>query len=173
MARSHKQAAVIPYRITRWRVEIALVRTSSGNGWTVPKGSLDKGESGCDAAMRETEEEAGLLGELTRRPIGRYRYTKQHECYKVSVYVMRVTIVLESWREADRGRRWMAVEEAMKRLPPELHPCVRETQRIARRRPAPDLGSGTARDTVGRPRSLAGKPATPAAAAGRPAVASA
>jgi 8-oxo-dGTP pyrophosphatase MutT (NUDIX family) len=170
MARSHKQAAVIPYRITRWRVEIALVRTSSGNGWTVPKGSLDKGESGCDAAMRETEEEAGLLGELTRRPIGRYRYTKQHECYKVSVYVMRVTIVLESWREADRGRRWMAVEEAMKRLPPELHPCVRETQRIARRRPGPDLGSGTARETAGGPRSLAG---TPAAAARRPAVASA
>src|ERR671912_600913 len=119
MARSHKQAAVIPYRITRWRVEIALVRTSSGKGWTVPKGSLDKGESG---------------------------------------------------READRGRRWMAVEEAMKRLPPELHPCVRETQRIARYRPGPQLGPGTARETVGGPRSLAG---TPAAAARRPAVASA
>src|SRR5918995_7432805 len=127
MARSPKTGSRDPVSHHASACEIALVRTSSGNGWTVPKGSLDKGESGCDAAMRETEEEAGLLGELTRRPIGRYRYTKQHECYKVSVYVMRVTIVLESWREADRGRRWMAVEEAMKRLPPELHPCVRET----------------------------------------------
>src|ERR671912_938662 len=100
MARSHKQAAVIPYRITRWRVEIALLRTSSGNGWTVPKGSLDKGESGCDAAVREAEEEAGLLGELTRRPVGRYRYSKRDECYQVRVYVMRVTNVLETWLEA-------------------------------------------------------------------------
>ena len=36
--------------------------------------------------VREGEEEAGLLGELTRRPIGRLRYSKQDECYDVRVY---------------------------------------------------------------------------------------
>jgi 8-oxo-dGTP pyrophosphatase MutT (NUDIX family) len=77
----------------------------------VPKGSLDKRECGCDAAVRETEEEAGLLGELTRRPVGRYPYSKQHQCYELDVYEMRATIVLDSWREAARrGRRWVAVE---------------------------------------------------------------
>src|SRR5687767_9817977 len=108
MGRSHKQVAVIPYRVQAGQLEIALVRKSSGKGWTVPKGSLESGERGCDAAVREAEEEAGLLGELTPRPIGRYRYSKQDECYDVRVYVMRVTIVLEAWLEAaHRRRRWM------------------------------------------------------------------
>jgi hypothetical protein len=51
----------------------------------------------------------------------------------VRVYVMRVTIVLETWLEAaHRRRRWMAVEEAAKRLRPELHGLVHEAVRIAR-----------------------------------------
>ena len=62
MARLHRQAAVIPYRIRKERVEVALVTTSSGKGWIVPKGSVDDGEQPRDAAIREAEEEAGLLG---------------------------------------------------------------------------------------------------------------
>jgi 8-oxo-dGTP pyrophosphatase MutT (NUDIX family) len=133
MGRSHKQVAVMPYRVQAGHLEIALVSKSSGKGWTVPKGSLESGEGGGDAAGREAEEEAGLLGELTRRPIGRYRYSKQDDCYEVRVYVMRVTIVREAWLEAaHRRRRWMAVEEAVKRLRPELHGLVHETVRIVR-----------------------------------------
>jgi 8-oxo-dGTP pyrophosphatase MutT (NUDIX family) len=131
MGRPHKQAAVIAYRMHGEHLKIALVRRSNGRGWTVPKGSLDRGESGGDAAVREAEEEAGLIGELTREPIGRYRYSKQNERYQVDVYVLRVTTVLKSWREAaHRRRRWMAVEEAMQRLRPELHGLV-ETVRTA------------------------------------------
>ena len=73
-----RQAAVIPYRVRDDRIEIALVTSQRGKRWTVPKGSLDDGEGAMDAAIRETEEEAGLLGELVERPIGSYRYTKQH-----------------------------------------------------------------------------------------------
>ena len=152
MGRPHKQAAVIAYRIHGEHFEIALVRRSNGRGWTVPKGSLDRGESGGDAAVREAEEEAGLIGELTREPIGRYCYSKQNERYQVDVYVMRVTIVLESWREAaHRRRRWMAVEEAMERLRPELHGLV-ETVRIAQWPMRRRLGAASDRLTA----SLAG-----------------
>jgi 8-oxo-dGTP pyrophosphatase MutT (NUDIX family) len=152
MGRPHKQAAVIAYRLDGEHLEIALVSRSNGRGWTVPKGSLDRGESGREAAVREAEEEAGLLGELTREPIGRYCYSKQNERYQVEVYVLRVTVALESWREAaHRRRRWMAVEEAMERLRPELHGLV-ETVRTAesphRRRP----GAASDRPTA----SLAG-----------------
>ena len=146
MGRPHKQAAVIAYRIHGEHVEIALVKRSNGRGWTVPKGSLDRGETGGDAAVREAEEEAGLLGKLTGEPIGRYCYSKQNERYQVDVYVMRVTIVLESWREAaHRRRRWMAVEEAIERLRPELHglvETVRSAQSPIRRR------SGAASDRL-------------------------
>ena len=41
MARVRQQAAVIPYRIRKERVEVALVTTSGGKGWIVPKGSVD------------------------------------------------------------------------------------------------------------------------------------
>ena len=148
MGRPHKQAAVIAYRLDGEHFEIALVSRSNGRGWTVPKGSLDRGESGREAAVREAEEEAGLLGELTREPIGRYCYSKQNERYQVDVYVLRVTVALESWREAaHRRRRWMAVEEAMERLRPELHGLV-ETVRTAgsphRRRPGAAGDSPTA-----------------------------
>ena len=53
-----QQAAVIPYRIRKARVEVALVTTSRGNGWIVPKGSVDEGEAPRDAARREAEEGA-------------------------------------------------------------------------------------------------------------------
>ena len=62
MARLSRQAAVIPFRIRDERVEIAIVTTLSGKRWVVPKGSLDEGEQSRDAAIRETEEEAGLIG---------------------------------------------------------------------------------------------------------------
>src|SRR5205809_18681 len=67
MARVHRQAAVIPYRIRKARIEVALVTTSKGNGWIVPKGSIDDGERARDAAIREAEEEAGLRGVVARR----------------------------------------------------------------------------------------------------------
>ena len=62
MARVRRQAAVIPYRIRKARLEVALVTTSKGNGWIVPKGCIDEGERARDAAIREAEEEAGLRG---------------------------------------------------------------------------------------------------------------
>src|SRR3954452_13170674 len=132
MGQLHRPAAAIPYRGQGQHLEIALVRTSSGTGWIVPKGSLDKGECASDAAVRETEEEAGLVGELTRHPIGQYRYSKRDESYEVDVYAMRVTTVLEFWLEAaHRNRRWMPVEDAIERLHPELHGFVHETVRMA------------------------------------------
>ncbi len=72
MAPDTPSAAVIPYRIRKERVEVALVTRSRGRGWVVPKGSVDDGERPREAAIREAEEEAGLLGIVPRQPLGRY-----------------------------------------------------------------------------------------------------
>jgi 8-oxo-dGTP pyrophosphatase MutT (NUDIX family) len=156
MGQRHRQAAVIPYRVQGRHLEIALVRTSSGTGWIVPKGSLDKGECASDAAVRETEEEAGLTGELTRHPIGQYRYSKRDQQYEVDVYAMRVTTILEFWLEAaHRSRQWVAVEDALERLHPELHGFVHETVRMARSVGQPrGKATGRSRPRVSLPRSL-------------------
>ena len=98
MARVHRQAAVIAYRIRKERVEVALVTTSRGKGWIVPKGSVDDGEQPRDAAIREAEEEAGLLGIVGLKPLGRYLHVNGAGRCRVDVYLMRVTDVLEHWR---------------------------------------------------------------------------
>jgi len=131
MARLYRQAAVIPFRIRDERIEIALVTTPSGKRWVIPKGSLDEGERSRDAAIRETEEEAGLIGDLERKPLGRYHFTRANETYVVEVYLMRVTMVLDYWLEAGlRRRRWMTVDKAAARVGTELQPFVHLVKRL-------------------------------------------
>ena len=105
--------------------------TSRGKGWIVPKGSVDSGERPRDAAIREAEEEAGLLGVVTRQPLGRYLHSNGDGRCRVDVYLMRVTSVLEHWLEDRlRRRRWMPVEDAVSRLREELRPFVEGVENI-------------------------------------------
>jgi 8-oxo-dGTP pyrophosphatase MutT (NUDIX family) len=130
MAGAHK-AAVIPYRIRKKRVEVALVTTSRGRGWIVPKGWVGDGEEVRDAAIREAEEEAGLLGVLSRKPVGRYFHVNGDGSCRVDVYLMRVTEELESWMEDRfRRRRWMPVSDAAECLRKELRQLVHAVERI-------------------------------------------
>src|SRR5262245_20680085 len=96
-----RQAAVIPYRIRKERLEVALITTSTGKGWILPKGSVDDGERPREAAIREAEEEAGLRGVVARKPVGRYHHAKGDDLHHVDVYVMRVTTELEHLIEAN------------------------------------------------------------------------
>ena len=125
MARVHRKAAVIPYRVRKKRVEVALVTTSSGTGWIVPKGSVDDGEDARDAAIREAEEEAGLLGVLPRKPLGCYHQVNGAGPCRVDVYLMRVTGVLDHWMEDRlRRRRWMCIRDAAACVRKELRQFV-------------------------------------------------
>ena len=131
MARLYRQAAVIPFRIRHKRVEIALVTTLRGKRWVIPKGSLDEGERARDAAIRETVEEAGLMGDLERKPLGHYNFTRANEKYVVEVYLMRVTRVLDSWLEARlRTRRWIAVDKAASLVGADLQPFFHRAKRL-------------------------------------------
>jgi phosphohistidine phosphatase len=120
----HHQAAVIPYRIRKERVEIALITTSTGKGWIFPKGWVDDGERPREAAIREAE---GGWPPRRRRaqPVGRYHRTKGNDLRRVDVYVMRVTRELDHWLEDKiRRRRWMRVADAAERLRSDLQPFV-------------------------------------------------
>ena len=125
MPRVRQQAAVVPYRIRKERVEVALVTTSRGKGWVVPKGWVDDGERPRDAAIREAEEEAGLRGIVSRKPVGRYHHVTGNLHRQVDVYLMRVTSVLENWLEDNvRRRRWMRISEAADCLSKDLHQFI-------------------------------------------------
>ena len=131
MAHVQQQAAVIPYRIRKDQVEVALVTTSTGRRWIVPKGSIDRGERARDAAIREAEEEAGLRGIVTRKPLGRYHRLRGDRPCRVEVYVMRVTRVLERWLEDElRERRWMRLPDASACLRRDLKPFLRQLTQV-------------------------------------------
>ena len=68
------------------------------------------------AAAIEAEEEAGLIGNVERSPIGTYRYRKGRRPdtpIQVDVYLLRVTSQLRRWRE--KGQRkvvWLKLSDA-------------------------------------------------------------
>ena len=110
-----------------------MVTTPGGKRWVVPKGSLDDGERSRDAAIRETEEEAGLIGDLERKPLGRYRFRRANEKYEVEVYLMHVTVVLDYWLEASlRRRRWIKVDKAAALVRADLQPFLHVVKRLVR-----------------------------------------
>ncbi len=120
MGRTVQQAAALPYRETAFGVEVLLVSRASG-GWGVPKGGIKRGHDACQTARLEALEEAGVLGELIRPDLGRYRFRKRGAAHEVAVFALRVERVLGRWQEDRRRVRvWVPAPEAPALLRPEL-----------------------------------------------------
>ena len=70
--------------------------------WIFPAGGVDRGERPLDAALRETREEAGLLG----RPGLLVCETSDDKSF-TSIWALHVETELEQWLEdKERQRRW-------------------------------------------------------------------
>jgi 8-oxo-dGTP pyrophosphatase MutT (NUDIX family) len=110
------QSAVIPYRVADGAIEVALITTRKGR-WIIPKGVVDPGETPVASARREALEEAGLVGRIDPRSVGRYAYRKWGGVCEVEVFLMAVDGVHETWPEDDvRDRCWVDAEEAASRM---------------------------------------------------------
>lgn len=108
------QAAVIPVRMRDGAIDVALITSIRKRRWIVPKGAARPGEALWDAAAREAEEEAGLLGLVRSDPVGSYSFRRDGIRCEVMVYVMDVTRVATRWaEETQRERAWFALEEAV------------------------------------------------------------
>lgn len=114
---SHQQSGVIPYRIKDGAIEILMVTTRSLKHWTIPKGNISKGLSASESAEKEAYEEAGIQGAVIKPSIGFYTYEKHMELYRVKVFLMEVTCVLEEWPESEfRRRKWTSIKKARRKL---------------------------------------------------------
>jgi 8-oxo-dGTP pyrophosphatase MutT (NUDIX family) len=111
------QACAVPYRAHASTVEFCLITSLSKGRWGFPKGMIDPGETFLETALKEAQEEAGLVGEIVGEPLGQYEYAKWGASLSVTVVLMRVTEVQDQWLEAAlRQRAWCSADEARERI---------------------------------------------------------
>lgn len=121
-----KQCAALPCVETERCLLVLLITTRGTGRWTIPKGWPKPGVSNAELAAREAFEEAGVAGEVSRKPIGSFVYTKRLHLFswvrcRVEVYLLRADRQHLTWPEKE-SRRLMWVE------PSEAATLVRERQ---------------------------------------------
>ncbi|MCI0488905.1 MAG: NUDIX hydrolase [Blastocatellia bacterium] len=111
--RFYRQSAVIPYRKAGNKIEIMLITSIRKGRWVIPKGIIEPGLSAAESARKEALEEAGIIGDVSSAPIGKYSYAKWGGKCKVKVFPMKVNAVFDRWPEEHvRKRLWMTVKAA-------------------------------------------------------------
>ena len=120
-----RQVAALCWRLSPV-LEVLLVTSLRTRRWILPKGWPMPGLSSAEAAAFEALEEAGVGGEISPTPVGRYHYLKEKKgrsipC-SVDVFALHVRHDLRTWPE--KGTRevvWLPVAEAARRIAePEL-----------------------------------------------------
>ncbi|MEZ4709669.1 MAG: NUDIX domain-containing protein [Caldilineaceae bacterium] len=107
------------------RIQVALIATHNGKRWQLPKGTREEDETSVETAIREVEEEAGVLTELDQ-----FLYTVEYwywDTYqrsepclvdkKVDFYLLRITggQLSDASYEVD-AVAWFTPEQALLQL---------------------------------------------------------
>lgn len=104
------------YRLAGEQVEVGVVHRPKYGDWSLPKGKLDEGESFDEAALREVEEETGLVCRLVR-DCGEVSYPDSDGRRKVVRYWLMEPVGggFQAGTEVDQVR-WLSVADAMRVL---------------------------------------------------------
>jgi diadenosine hexaphosphate hydrolase (ATP-forming) len=108
------QAGGIAFRGRGRDLRILLVTAKKQPGfWIFPKGHVEAGETAAEAGVRETQEEAGVTGDLLG-PAGTQEFDWGGKRYRVEYFLIRAT----SEAPANDGRTiaWLPFDEALERL---------------------------------------------------------
>lgn len=103
------------------KIEVLLITSRDTGRWVLPKGWIEDGEDGAEAARREAWEEAGVEGPIQDDPLGQYSYEKVEDgdeaplACLVAVYALAIERQAKDWPERDeRERKWVAPAKAAK-----------------------------------------------------------
>ena len=120
-AKGRRQVGALPYKVVDDSgVKVMLVTSRETKRWIIPKGWPMKDRKPHMAAKREAFEEAGVRGQIGKRPIGTFVYDKRLKSQatvscKVEVFPLKVRKQAEAWPErGEREGRWFSPDEAAK-----------------------------------------------------------
>lgn len=104
------RAALVVYRLVNGRAHFLLISAANNpDKWTLPGGKVGRNETACQAAIRETVEEAGALIDDLRQ-LGRYLHRKQGQRYHpTQTYLAKFVGQLRE--HEDRDRHWIHADE--------------------------------------------------------------
>lgn len=125
------QYAALPWRLTGAGREILLISSRDTGRWVIPKGWPIKGLTPAETAAREAYEEAGLGGQVSKKPIGAFQYGKRLtggkvQPTKVEVFAFEQMVQHPEWPEqGQRKLQWFSIPEAAEAVDePELKDII-------------------------------------------------
>ncbi|KAE8676148.1 Nudix hydrolase 21 [Hibiscus syriacus] len=92
-------------------IEVVVINAQNGKGLLFPKGGWEKDESMEEAAIRETIEEAGVLGEIECK-LGKWSYKSKRQSifHEGHMFPLLVKQELDQWPEKNiRKREWVCI----------------------------------------------------------------
>jgi 8-oxo-dGTP pyrophosphatase MutT (NUDIX family) len=102
----------IIFRKDNGEIEVALISRKHGNVWCLPKGTIEKGETLEQTAIREVREETGLEGEILEK-IGDINYWYMSEKKKnYKKYFKNVHFYLMKYKNGDTANHDDEVDDA-------------------------------------------------------------
>lgn len=120
-----RSAGIILFRNTKEGRKYLILRASRKNDrpefWDIPKGELDKGESGIEGATREVKEETGIENFSL---IQNFKYTAQYFTRRDGKSIMKFVAVFLARTFEDKimlsgehdAFEWATLDKAIKRL---------------------------------------------------------
>jgi 8-oxo-dGTP pyrophosphatase MutT (NUDIX family) len=128
MASTIEQAGTIAFRASRGRLEVLVIRARRDRHHRVfPKGHIDAGEDAAEAALRETEEEAGVIGRIIQALEPPLEFHDGRARVRVRYFLVEATAEREP-DEDGRDPRWLSPEDALDLL---THEGARDVLRAA------------------------------------------
>jgi len=122
MMRRLTHAGAVVFRQRNDEVLYLVVSSSDGLNWVLPKGHIDPGETPEIAALRELEEEAGIIGEIVV-PLSTRDFLKNGKEAAVKFFLVRETGATEStegrtlrWEEEAAAQQLLTFAEAREAL---------------------------------------------------------